>query len=37
MLARNKELAIKNFEKSLLINPQYKIAEEKLRNLKGEK
>jgi tetratricopeptide (TPR) repeat protein len=37
MLARNKEFAIKYFEKSLLINPQYKIAEEKLRNLKGEK
>ena len=37
MLAGNKELAIKNFEKTLQINPQYKIAEENLRKLKGEK
>jgi Flp pilus assembly protein TadD len=37
MYAGNKELAIENFEKSLQINPQYKNAEEKLRNLKGGK
>jgi len=37
MLAGNKELAIKNFEKSLQINPQNKIAGENLRKLKGEK
>jgi len=37
MYAGNKELAIENYEKSLQINPQYKNAEEKLRNLKGEK
>ena len=37
MLAGNKELAIKNFEKSLQINPQNKIAEENLRKLKREK
>lgn len=37
MLAGNKELAVKNFEKSLQIDPQNKKAEENLKNLKGEK
>jgi CubicO group peptidase (beta-lactamase class C family) len=37
MLAGNKELAIKNFEKSLQINPKNKIAGENLRKLKEEK
>jgi CubicO group peptidase (beta-lactamase class C family) len=37
MYAGKKELAIENYEKSLQINPQYKNAEEKLSNLKGEK
>ena len=37
ILAGNKELAIENFEKSLQINPQNKIAGENLRKLKGEK
>ena len=37
MLAGNKELAIENFEKSLQINPQNKIAEDNLIKLKGGK